>query len=196
LNKDRSDYSLIGYGLVPAIIDWTDSDDKVTLLPFIKHENSGAESAYYGNLETPYRCSNAQFAATEELLLVKRITPQVFERIRDYVTVYGNGKININCASKRVIESLSIKMDPVLARMIINRRRFKPFESITELRDIPGMTDSIYYAIKKAAALGATSQYYYVTSRGSVDQLDCTIVVILRKNVKAKNVEIVLYKEC
>ena len=43
LNKDRSDYSLIGYGLVPAIIDWTDSDDKVTLLPFIKHENSGAE---------------------------------------------------------------------------------------------------------------------------------------------------------
>ena len=87
-------------------------------------------------------------------------------------------------------------MCPALAQMIIDRRKFEPFDSITELRDVPGMTDSIYYAIKKTATVGPTSQYYYVTSRGNVDHLGCTIVAVLRKNVKAKKVELILYKEC
>lgn len=195
LNKDRSNYSRIGYGLVPAIIDWTDSDDKVTHLPFIKYENSGAESAYYGNLETPYKCNNAQFEATEELLLVKGITQDVFERIRDYVTVYGDGKININCASKRVIESLSEKMDPVLARMIIDRRKIKPFDSIMELRDVPGMTDGIYNTIRNTITVSPTDEYYLATSRGKVGHRNCTVKAILRKNMKTRNVEVILYRE-
>ena len=95
-----------------------------------------------------------------------------------------------------MIESLSKKMDAALAQMIIDRRKFKPFDSITELRDIPGITDSIYYTIKKTATVDPASEYYYVISRGSVDRLGCTIVAVLKKNVKAKNIEVVLYKEC
>jgi general secretion pathway protein K len=195
LNQEHADHFYIGYGLAPAIIDWTDSDDEVTYLPFIKHENSGAESGYYGKLETPYKCKNTSLDTTEELLLVKGITPQVFESIRDYVTVNGDGKININCASKRVIESLSEKMDPVLAQMIIDRRKFKPFGSIAELRDVPGMTDGIYNIIRKTATVSPADQYYHVTSRGNVDRPDSTIVAILRKNTKTKNVDVILYKE-
>lgn len=195
LNQEHSDHSHIGYGLVPAIIDWTDGDDKVTHLPFIKHENSGAESGYYGRLEPPYRCKNASLDTTEELLLVKGITREVFKRMRDYVTVYGDGEININCAPKRVIESLSEKMDPVLAQMIIDRRKFKPFGSIVELRDVPGMTDSIYNTIRKSATVSPADQYYHVTSRGSVDKLNSTILAILGKNTKTKNVEVISYKE-
>jgi general secretion pathway protein K len=195
LNTEEAGYSRIGYGLVPSIIDWTDSDDQVTHLPFIKYENSGAESAYYGNLETPYRCRNASLDVTDELLPVKGITQDVFERMRDYVTVYGNGRVNINHASKLVIESLSEKMDVVLAQMIIDRRRIQPFNSITELRDVPGMTDSIYNSIRKTAIVGSTNQYYHVTSRGNVGHRNCTIVAILRKNMKTENVEVVLYKE-
>jgi general secretion pathway protein K len=195
LNNEGTGQSHIGYGLVPSIIDWTDSDDQVTYLPFIKYENSGAESAYYGNLDSPYSCRNAPFEVTEELLLVKGITQDVFERMRDYITVYGNGRVNINHASKLVIESLSEKMDTVLAQMIIDRRRIKPFNSITELRDVPGMTDNIFNAIRKTATVSSTSQYYHVTSRGSVGHRNCTIVAILRKNMKTENVEVVLYKE-
>ncbi len=195
LNKDHSDYSRIGYGLVPAIIDWTDRDDKVIRLPFIKYENSGAESDYYANLETPYKCKNAQFEVTEELLLVKGITQDVFERIRDYVTVYGDGKININCASKRVIESLSEKMDPVLAQMIIDRRKIKPYESIMELRHVPGMTDAIYYTIRNTATVSPADEYYHTTSRGKVGRRNCTVTAILRKNMKTRNVEVILYRE-
>jgi len=196
LNRQHSGPSRISYGLVPSIIDWTDNDNQVTRLAFIKHENSGAESDYYGKLESPYRCTNRALRTTEELLLVKTVTPQSFESIRDYITVYGDGKVGINHASKRVIESLSEKMDTALAQRIVDRRKFKPFDSITELRDIPGMTDSIYYTIKKTATVDPANEYYYVISRGSVDHLDCTIVAVLKKNVNAKNIEIVLYKEC
>ncbi len=195
MNQEHAGHSNIGYGLVPSIIDWTDNNDEVTYLPFIKHENLGAESAYYDKLEPPYRCKNAPLDMTEELLLVKGVTPQVYERIRDYVTVYGGGEININCASKRVIESLSEKMDAALAQLIIDRRKFKPFESIMELQDVPGMTDSIYYTIKKTATISPTDRYYNVTSRGNVDHLSCEIVAILKRNMKTENVEVILYKE-
>jgi type II secretory pathway component PulK len=192
MNQEHAD---IGYGLVPSIIDWTDNDDEVTYLPFINYENLGAESAYYGKLEPPYRCKNAPLDTTEELLLVKGVTSQVYECIRDYVTVYGEREININCASKRVIESLSEKMDPALAQLIIDRRKIKPFESITELQDVPGMTDDIYYTIKKTATVSPTERYYHDTSRGNVDHLSCEIVAILKRNMKTENVEVILYKE-
>jgi len=195
LNKEQTGHSHIGYSLVSSIIDWTDSDDEVTNLPFIQHENLGAESSYYNKLQVPYSCKNAPLDTTEELLLVKGITREVFDRICDYVTVYGDGKININSASRQVIECLSEKMDAVLAEMIIDRREFKPFDSIEELRDVPGMTDGIYNNIKKTATVGSTDQYYHVISQGNVDQLSRTTVAILERNMETKNVEVVLYKE-
>jgi general secretion pathway protein K len=195
LNKEQTGHSRIGYSLVSSIIDWTDSDDQVTNLPFIQHENMGAESSYYSKLQVPYRCKNALLDTTEELLLVKGITQEVFNRICDYVTVYGDGKVNINSASRQVIECLSEKMDVVLAQMIIDRRDFKPFDSIMELRDVPGMTDGIYNTIKKTATVGSTEQYYHVISQGNVDHLSRTTVAILERNMETKNVEVVLYKE-
>jgi len=195
LNREQTGHSHISYGLVSSIIDWTDSDDEVTHLPFIQRENMGVESSYYSKLQVPYRCRNALLDTTEELLLVKGITQEVFERICDYVTVYGDGRINVNSASRQVIECLSEKMDVVLAQMIIDRREFNPFDNITELRDVPGMTDSIYNAIKKTATIGSTDQYYHVISQGNVDHLSRTTTAILRRNMKTKNVEVVLYKE-
>ena len=195
INQEDGSYSHIGYGLVPCIIDWTDSDDQVTYLSFIKHENLGAESDYYSDLNPAYRCKNQPFEAIDELLLIKGITVEIFECIRDYITVYGDGKINLNCALKRVIESLSEKMDPALAQMLVDRRKIKPFDSMMELRDVPGMSDSIYYAIKKTATVKPTDRYYHVTSRAKVGQLDRTVAAILRTNNDTKNVEVVLYKE-
>ncbi len=208
LNQQEPDLSRIGYGLVPAIIDWTDNDDEVVCLPFVKSENLGAESDYYAALEPPYRCRNKPFDTTQELLLVKGVTSEVFERIRDYVTVKGDGKININSASKFVIESLSEELNPVLAQMIIDRRKIKPFDSVMELRDVPGMTDGLYYSIKDMVTVSPTDQYYLVVSHGNVDpvrrtaffsngvdRISCTISAVLRKNMQTKNVDVILYKE-
>ena len=195
LNQDGSDDSQIDYGIVPSIIDWIDSDDEITSLPFVKHKNQGAESGYYGRLDRSYRCRNGSVETIEELLLVKGMSPDVFGRLRDYLTVYGDGKININSASRLMILSLSEKMDAALAQVIIERRRLKPFESVAELRDLPGMTDSIYVEISRTLTVDPKDRYYNVTSRGGVEGLDRTVAAIIRINEKTKNVEVVLYRE-
>lgn len=195
LNQENFGDFNISYELVPSIIDWIDSDDEVTYLPFVKHENSGAESDYYSNLAPPYRCRNNQLEMTEELLLVKGVTRQIFDSLRDFVTVRGDGRININWASKQVIQCLSENMDPVLAQMIIDRRKIKRFSSVAELRDIPGMTDNIYQSIEKTITASSTKQYYHVRSKGIVDGLSYTTVAVLQRNVETKNVDVILYKE-
>ena len=195
LNRENFDDFHISYELVPSIIDWIDSDAEVTCLPFVEHENSGAESDYYSNLTPPYRCRNNSFETTEELLLIKGVTQQVFGCLRDFITVRGKDKININWASKHVIQSLSEKMDPVLAQIIIDRRKIKPFGSVMELRDIPGMTDGIYQAIEKVVTVSPTEKYYRVTSEGIADGLSSITVAILARNMETKNVDVILYKE-
>ena len=195
LNRQYAGNSNVSYGLVPSIVDWIDNDDKATYLPFIKHANLGVESDYYERLEPPYSCRNAPLETTEELLLVKAMTPQVFERICNYVTVYGDGGININSAPKSVIESLSEEMDAALARIIINRRKIKPFDSVTELRDIPGMTAGMYNTIRKSTAVNPTERYYHITVQGYVAPFRHTVVAILRRNMKTKSIDVMLYRE-
>jgi type II secretory pathway component PulK len=195
LNRENFGDFHISYELVPSIIDWIDSDEEVTYLPFVEHENSGAESDYYSNLTHPYRCRNNSFETTEDILLIKGVTQQVFVCLREFITVRGDDKININWASKHVIQSLSENMDPVLAQMIIDRRKIKPFGSVIELREIPGMTNDIYQAIEKTLTVSPTKKYYRVTSEGITDGLSSTTVAILARNMETKNVDVILYKE-
>ncbi|MBN1803782.1 MAG: type II secretion system minor pseudopilin GspK [Sedimentisphaerales bacterium] len=195
INRENYGDFSISYGLVPSIIDWIDRDDKVTFLPFVKNENSGVESEYYSNLTPPYRCSNKPFEVTEELLLVKGVTQQVFEHLKDFITTRGDEQININWASKYVIQSLSENMDPVLAQMIIDRRKIKPFGSVKELRNIPGMTDSIYQSIREIVTVSPSKRYYRVKSEGTVDGLSYTTFAVLHKDAKTKNIDVILYKE-
>jgi len=194
---NRRDFAVppISYGIVPAIIDWIDSDEETACLPFIMNGNLGAESSYYAGLDRPYRARNAPLDTTEELLLIRGITPDIFERIRDYVTVKGEGKININSASKLVIESMSEKMDPAVAQMIVNRRMEKPFGDLGELRGIPGMTDPVYQAIRRAATVQSEESYYRVTSRGNAAGRECMIVAMIQRNPDTNKLDIILYKE-
>jgi general secretion pathway protein K len=195
LNRTRLEAPPISYGIVPAIIDWIDGDEEVTVLPFVKSANYGAESSHYSNLERPYRAANAPLNTTEELLLIRGITPDVFERIVDYVTVKGEGKIDINSAPKVLIESISEKIDPATAQMIINRRLKKPFTHLGELREIPGMTDSAYLAIRRAATVRPEANYYKVTSRGNSGRREHTIEAMVQRDPDTSKVDIILYKE-
>jgi len=74
--------------LAECILDWIDEDDN----PFA----SGAESRHYRNLKYPYVPKNAALDTLEELLLVKGMNPEILRRLKPYLTVHGNGQININ----------------------------------------------------------------------------------------------------
>lgn len=92
--------SLEATSIAESIVDWRDKDKEQ--LP------SGAEEYYYLGLSTPYECKNAPFESVEELLLIRGMTPEIFKRIRPYVTVYGSGAVNLNTAGEEVLYALGL----------------------------------------------------------------------------------------
>lgn len=194
-NRQKTGGVRIDYGIVPAIIDWTDRDDDLTRLPFVQHDNVGAEDDHYRTLNPPRRCRNGPVDVLDELLPVKGMTTDALARLRDLLTTFGDGKVNINAAPKLVLECLSEQMNPAVVQMILNRRRLKPFTSIAELREMPGMTDNLYRAIKDTITTGQEERYYRVLSRGAAEDLSITVEAVLRRNTQAGNVDIVQYRE-
>jgi len=105
-----------------AIIDWRDVD--------IITSPGGAEDKYYKNLELPYECKNGEFQVVEELLLVKGMAQEIFSKIKDIITIYGEGKVNINTASFATLHGLGLSED--LASRIIEFRQGSDSETGTE----------------------------------------------------------------
>lgn len=79
------------------------------------------EKDYYRSLDLPYECPQAPLKSIPELLLVRRMTPEILygkdkdddgkispdERgIVPYITIYGPGSVNINTASGKVLFAL------------------------------------------------------------------------------------------
>jgi len=184
----------IDYSIVPAIVDWIDSDEIVNFAAPFKGENSGAESSYYMQLNPSYKCQNLPLKTIDEILLVKGVSQETFERIRNYVTVYGDGKININSAPREVIESLSDKLDSSLAQAIIDKRQYKPFETVAELRGFLWMTESMYNEIRDKLIITPAEKYYNITAC-AVNPEDYTINVTIKLVNSAKKIDIVRYTE-
>jgi general secretion pathway protein K len=94
--------------IIDAIKDWIDADDEVT--------GDGAEGGYYAGLPRPYAAKNAALDCIEELLMVKGVTREMFygagetPGLVQCLTVFGDGKININTAPKVVLRALSAEM--------------------------------------------------------------------------------------
>jgi len=96
-----------------SIIDWRDQDSDLS-------SPNSAEDSYYRFLKNPYEAKDSDFEVLEELILIRGMDKDIFEKIKDYLTVYGDGKININTASSSVLVALGL--EPHLARKIVSFR--------------------------------------------------------------------------
>jgi len=88
--------------LAASIVDWRDSDSELSI-PL-----GSAEDYDYQGLRYPYEAKDTRFEVLEELLLVNGMDEEIFEKIKDYVTIYGDGKVNINTTSKVVLVALGL----------------------------------------------------------------------------------------
>jgi type II secretory pathway component PulK len=95
-----------------AILDWRDEDDH----PY----DDGAESAYYKTLKPQYVPKNEDLGTLEELLLVKGITQEIYEKTRPFMTLHSNGRINLNTASGVVLKALGIS-DSLTRKILLIR---------------------------------------------------------------------------
>jgi general secretion pathway protein K len=91
--------------LASAIIDWRDENQEPLLDGLGNEKPFGAEDEQYS--EFPYQSKDSLFQAIEELKLVKGMTDEVYHEISSFVTVYGEGKVNINTAPPEVLIALA-----------------------------------------------------------------------------------------
>ncbi|MBF0484432.1 MAG: general secretion pathway protein GspK [Candidatus Omnitrophica bacterium] len=99
--------------LADAVVSWRDIGD-ANIKGFYSDE-------YYKRLQNPYEVKHAEFESLDELLLLEGMTPEAYEKILPFVTIYGSGQVNFNTASRTVF--LALGMDGVLVDKILQARR-------------------------------------------------------------------------
>lgn len=183
--------------LIESYLDWTDPDSAA-------RENGAETEDYYSILPSPYRARNGPLDDVEELLQVKGYsrailyggqlsTGKVTETansipgIHDLLTVYGDGKVNVNTASERVLMTLP-NVDAITARAIIEERRGltaahstdqknenTSFKSVSDLyARIPDLEPNV------AAYVTTASAYYRVTSVGVVGGVQYKVWAVVK----------------
>ncbi len=100
--------------IADSILDW------ISVGPF--HRLNGAKDDYYLTLSPPYRAKNGPLDTLEELRLVRGVTPDVFDLLVPYLTVWGSGRVNLNTASETV---LRVTM-PQVADLLLTQRQSQP----------------------------------------------------------------------
>lgn len=114
--------------LVDAAMDWVDADDNA--------EPAGAESVYYQSQRPPYRAANKPLQGLGDLRLIKGFTPEIIDRLSDYVTVFpseGGALVNLNTADPLVIQSLDPAITQSMAAEIVQARPYKKKEELDRI---------------------------------------------------------------
>ena len=163
--------------LALAIADWRG---------FHESEMTGFNSdKYYENLEDPYAAKDSAFEVIDELLLVKGMNGEILDQLRPYLTIYGDGRVNINTAPAAVLVSLGLSDD--LVKKILAVRQGPDgieatgddhvFQNIynlqSELETSLTLTNenvSEINALVKSQKLIAFSRYYLVQSRARLNK--------------------------
>jgi general secretion pathway protein K len=99
--------------ILDSLQDWVDENDE--------HRANGAESDdHYLKLPFPYRARNGRLESIAELLQIRGVTPALYrgtaERpgLVDLLTVFGQGQVNINTASKPVLLAMGLSDAEIL----------------------------------------------------------------------------------
>ncbi len=194
-------------GLDPAvmasILDWIDEDD----IP----NPDGAEE-YYASLSAGYACKNGPLESLEELAFVKGITAEIYfgtqqaeplEDLNDLaleqdrtaeeeegsvglselLTIYGDGKINLNTALPCVLKALpflsEVAIDEILSRQQPNASKFTTLEDI-KTNDTFSITDKI--VLLRVAKFN--SNFFKLQIRIQLERMPsiCEYTAILERN--------------
>ena len=168
--------------LLNAIKDWIDADSEVTA--------TGAENAYYQGLGKSYTVRNGPMESIDELLLVRGVTRELFygnsERpgLARFLTVQGEGSININTAPKEVLRALAPSITEDAANRMDDYRR-NAANNLTDpswYRRIAGLNNTAIDSVTVATK----SEYFQIAATGHLGTMKRTIRGIVKRDSEKK----------
>ena len=164
---------------IQAILDWVDADSE-TRYP------NGAEDEHYTGLEKPYRTGNGPFATVRELLLVRGISLEVYEKLSPYlVALPQQTPININTASADLLMSIHPMIDRTTAELLIDARKVQAFQSVKAFAEHPALLGLSI----PVGRLSVSSEYFQISATAlSSDMQTHHRMVVKRTNNEIETV--------
>jgi len=127
------------------------------------------------------------FYTVSETLLVKGMTREIYEGgngipgMKDLITIYGDGRINLRYASVDVVQSLSENITREGAESLIEQRDTEEPASAADLAVFAGLSPEEAAAIGRLATTRYTEQFFSVTVTGEAAGLQRTIKAVVQK---------------
>jgi general secretion pathway protein K len=177
--------------IVNSTIDWIDENDLVS-----GQFGSGAEDGDY-----PYNCKDGPLDVPEELLRVKGMIdhPEIFAGtdeqpgIGQYISVFGDGKININTAEPMVLASLHDLMTLEMGKDMKDYREDAGNElslsDPTWYRDVIGGDITLPKDI-----IGIRSNYFEIRSEGRFGNITKMVVAVAKRDPDTQKFSILSWK--
>lgn len=171
--------------LVDKFIDWVDYDDNK--MEYGKDDYS----------DLAISAKNKPLNRLEELLMIEGFDLDIFNKLSNYLTIYGEGKININTAPKEILAALGLSKDH--AQNIIDYRNGPDAQAATG-DDVP-IQDVVELQSKQAeifksgplssediatisglitARITVTSDFYRVNSSAVVNNVKSKISAVVK----------------
>jgi general secretion pathway protein K len=131
--------------------------------------------SYWMNSDSTHRpvdtaglSKNNYLDSVDELLLIPGIDSATYEKLRPYITIYGDTKINMNSASVPVIMSLSSSITRDIAERIVRYRESTPFSDSPDVSGIVGVTSQLSNSLA-GYIRGRGSCFRVISTAGSGD---------------------------
>ncbi|MBU0469598.1 MAG: general secretion pathway protein GspK [Candidatus Omnitrophica bacterium] len=180
-----------------SAVDWVDSDT------IVFDESYGAEDDHYSSLDKPYHCKNLSLDSKEEMLLIRGMTPEIFNEIKDNITIFPkNGRllVNFDTASAEVLLSIARSVaggstnaelsdaDSAVEKLIAFRKGDDGLEATEDdkLYDL----NKISLNAKEKSVLMSISRYRSKRS----DYINVNVVGVEKKNNIQSKINAVIYR--
>ncbi len=130
---------------IPALKDWIDENLETGGV-------DGAEDDYYTALDPPYRTANRALVDISELLLVKGVSLEIFEKLQPYIIALpADAKLNINTLSTQIYATLDQDLNAEQFESLREENAFESLEDYKNRMQHPALID---------AGLSVSSEYF------------------------------------
>ena len=160
----------INQDLSSVVVDWIDLNQQTGFL--------GAEDNEYLNLIPAYRAANQVIADVSELLLIKGVDFETYEKLRPFVCVLESQiAINVNTASAEVLSSIVKNITLGDAKSLIAARNKKVFNTVEVFLQHPLLKQ------KKVSkeGLSVSSNYFQLNSTVLIERIYVEYKTILNR---------------
>jgi general secretion pathway protein K len=161
--KKLFEYLNINPSLAMMIADWIDPDSEPRLS------------------KSEYNAKNSYLWSVDELKFIQGVDEKIFKTISPFITVYGNGQININTAKLPVLVSLNNNMTESLAKKIVDYRENTPFENKNYIVRVSGLET---IGIQILDRITVKSSNFRVIAKAKVEEITRVVESVMDTSMK------------